>query len=225
MKIVLFDIDETLLVYLGDGDKDSSSKMFKQVFNIDADENMVDNRGKTERGIIEEVLRLVKKLTPEEEIEIPNLAYEVWAEAQKSFPPPFVFPGIIELLDVLSKEKDVLIGLLTGNSRFRAKVKLEAAKLDKYFLKDGILTGAFGDISPIRADLITEAKQKYGDGTYTIIDDSLIAAKMCKEANIPALLVATGRVSEEELRQYSKYVFPDFGENRWQEVLEIIKGL
>lgn len=48
---------------------------------------------------------------------------------------------------------------------------------------------------------------------------------MVVENNIPAILVATGRATEEELKQYSNYVFKDFGENRWQEVIKIINSI
>lgn len=228
MKIVLFDIDETLLsctesiVY-------GSKVMFKKVFNIDANETLINNVGKTEKGIIEEVIRLVKHYPENYTVDVPNKAYQVYAEAVASFlktNPPKVLPGIIELLENLALLDDVLLGLLTGNSRLRSEVKLKTAKLDKYFKdKNNLIRGAFGDISNKRSDLIIEAKEKYGEGTYVIIDDSLIAAKMAKENNIPAILVATGHATQEELSKYSEFVFKDFGENRWKEVIEIINQI
>lgn len=36
---------------------------------------------------------------------------------------------------------------------------------------------------------------------------------------------ATGSASLEELRQYSDFVFEDFGQNRWQEAVRIIKSI
>lgn len=228
MKIILFDIDETLLSCresIGYG----SAIMFKKVFNIDASETSINNVGKTEKGIIEEVVKLINRYPEHYEVEVPNQAYQVYAEAVESFlktNPPKVLPGVIELLENLAYLDNVLLGLLTGNSRLRSEVKLKAAKLDKYFRdKNNLIRGAFGDISNKRSDLINEAKEKYGEGSYVIIDDSLIAAKMAKENNIPTILVATGHATQEELSKYSEFVFKDFGENRWKKVIEIINQI
>lgn len=229
MKIVLFDIDETLLSCGKEANDKCSEMMFKKVFNINASEDDINHEGKTARGIIEEILRLAKNPASNQEIEIPNLAYQIWADSLKQLiknKPPLILPGIKDLLDVLSKDQSLVIGLLTGNSRFQSKTKLEAVGLDRFFLNDeGILLGAFGDISSQRSDLILEAKEKFGKGTYIIIDDSIVAGKMVNANNLPAILVATGKATEEELKQYSDYVFKDFGENRWQEVIKIIESI
>lgn len=229
MKIILFDIDETLLSCKGDANAKGSEKMFKEVFNIIANEEMVNHTGNTEKANIEKIIRLVKRLKPYEEVEIPNKAYQVWAEGTGEVLekyPPIVLPGIKELLESFSKNPNIIIGLLTGNSRLRSEVKLKAAGLDNFFMTEKkVLAGVFGDISNRRADLIPEAKAKYGEGIYIVIDDSIVAGKMTKESNTPAILVATGRATEEELKQYSNYVFKDFGENRWQEVIKIIEDI
>lgn len=229
MKIILFDIDETLLSCGKEANDRCSEMMFKTVFNIKASEDDINHEGKTAKGIIEEVVRFVRKLDNNQEVEIPNQAYQVWADSLKGLIKdysPLILPGIRNLLEVLSKDKDFVLGLLTGNSRLQSKTKLTAVDLDHFFSNDeGVLLGVFGDISSRRSDLILEAKEKFGEGSYIIIDDSIVAGKMVKENNIPAILVATGRATEAELKQYSNYVFKDFGENRWQEVIKIIKGL
>lgn len=229
MKIILFDIDETILSCQGDANNKGSEKMFKEVFGVEANEEMINHTGNTEKANIETVIRLVKRLNPKQEVEIPNRAYQVWAEGTgevlKKYP-ALVLPGIKDLLKSLSQNPNLILGILTGNSRLRAEVKLKAAGLDSFFMTDeGVLAGAFGDISNKRSDLIPEAKEKYGAGTYIIIDDSIVAAKMAKENNLLAILVATGKATVEELKTYSKYVFPDFGENRWQEAVKIISNL
>lgn len=227
-KVVLFDIDETLLSCDVEINVNGSKKVFKQVFGIDAHQDMIFNAGKTEKCVIEEVVKLVKKYPEDQDIEIPNIAYKIWAqstEEELKSQPPIILPGVINLLEELSKDSKIVTGLLTGNSRLRAAAKMKAAKLAKYFLdKNRVLRGAFGDVSNKRIDLIPEAKEKFGQGVYIIVDDSLVAAKMTKDASIPAILVATGQASMEELRQYSKFVFSDFGENRWKDVIKIIES-
>ncbi len=225
MKIILFDIDETLLSCKAEADSKGSRKMFKMTFQIDTDEEMINHTGKTEKAIIEDVIRFIKEMDSDEEVEIPNKAYQVWAEGVGEILekyPPIVLPGVRNLLETLAKSPDnIIMGILTGNSRIRAEVKLKAAGLDHFFMKDtGILNGAFK-----REDLIPEAKQKYGKGTYIVIDDSIVAGKMIKEDNIPAILVGTGKASIDQLKQYSQYVFQNFGENRWQEAVEVINNI
>lgn len=229
MKIILFDIDATLLNCGKEINDKCSEMMFKTVFNINASEDDINHSGKTAKGVIEEVIRFVKKLNDNQEIEIPNRAYQVWADSLKELikdSPPQILPGIRDLLENLSKNKNFVLGLLTGNSRIQSKVKLTSVGLDHFFLNDeGVLLGAFGDISSERSDLILEAKEKFGEGTYIIIDDSIVGGKMAKEKNILSILMATGNASVEELKQYSNYVFQDFGDNRLQEVINIINTI
>lgn len=228
-KIVLFDIDETLLSCGKKANDKCSEIMFKTVFNINASEDDINHEGKTAKSIIEEVIKLVKKLNNNQEVKIPNLAYQVWADSLKELfknHPPLILPGMRNLLEALSKNQDYVLGLLTGNSTIQSKTKLTAVGLDQFFLNDeGVLLGAFGDISNKRADLLPEAKSKLGNGTYIVIDDSLVAARMIQENNIPAILVATGAATVDQLKEYSPYVFEDFGDNRWQEVIKIVKKM
>ena len=226
MKIVLFDIDDTL-VSCNHVNSKSSEVMFKKVFNINASEDQIDKWGKTEKGIIEEVLSLYGKF--DKNIDIPNQAYLSWAKAAAEMlnaDPPKVLPGIKELLAELSQNPEILIVLLTGNSRLRAEAKLKSVGLDKYFLNSGgILNGVFGDISSKRSDLIPNAKGKFGNGVYILIDDSLVAAKAAKENNIKSILVATGNAPLEKLKEYTPFIFENFGEGRWKKAIEIINKL
>ena len=109
MKIILFDIDETLLS-CDTANVASSKQMFKKVFNIKATEKSIVTAGKTEKGIIEEVVRVVKQLPEDAEIDVPNKAYQVWAKEASIFlqkHPPKVLPGIVELLKYLEKQNGI----------------------------------------------------------------------------------------------------------------------
>src|SRR5258708_18518947 len=100
MKILLFDIDETLLV-CDEANIKSSRKMFDKVFHINTDEKSIVTAGKTEKGIIEEVIRKAKGLSESSEIDIPNQAYLIWSQEASVFLkkyPPQILPGIVELL-------------------------------------------------------------------------------------------------------------------------------
>ena len=56
MKIILFDIDETLLSCKEEANSKGSRKMFNRVFQIDTDEEVINHSGKTEKAIIEEYI-------------------------------------------------------------------------------------------------------------------------------------------------------------------------
>jgi phosphoglycolate phosphatase-like HAD superfamily hydrolase len=227
MIYALFDIDNTL-VYIEDGvDEDSSRIMFKKIFKVDADESFVETYSKTEQCIISDVL---KKVGQPQKI-IPNEAYQAWGEALVQIlisRPARVLPGIIELLSDLSKNKNVKLNLLTGNSVPRSESKLKSAQLDDFFRnkQTGRLEGIFGEISKVRGDLLKFFRlQLNPDDKVIIIDDSLLGAKMSKEQNVPIISVATGKIKEEELRSYTPFVFLNFAENRWKKAVEIITSI
>lgn len=64
----------------------------------------------------------------------------------------FVLPGVEELLEQLSQRSDCTLGLLTGNVREGARLKLEHYGLHEYFQ-----FGGFGDDHPERNDVARQA--------------------------------------------------------------------
>lgn len=232
---VLVDVDETVLSAPPGLNAKASSVMFKKVFNIDAHEEMIDNVGKTEKGIIKEVLEKigVQQVSAEREpltSEIPDEAYRTWADAtaeELRTQPARVLPGVIELLTELSNNPSVRLSLLSGSSSYRAEAKLKSVNLDNFFRdpSTGKLIGVFGEMADRREQLFDMIKQNAADeDSFVVIDDSLVGARMAKDRNIPSIMVATGKATEEELRAFTPYVFSDLGEDRWREAVSIISG-
>lgn len=223
MLHVLVDIDETMLSVQKGINAKASSVMFNKVFNINANEEMIDNVGKTEMGIIQEILDKVGL-----KMEVLPVAYSVWGQEtadQLRQHHPKVLEGIPELLIELSNNPQIKLGLLTGNSTARAEAKLHAAGLDLYFRdpKTQKLIGVFGEMAPKRDQLFDLLKeQSNSDDIFVIIDDSLIAARMAIKHSITIILVATGSATEDQLITYSHYVFPDFGKGRWKKAAQVI---
>lgn len=224
---VLFDIDETIVAIKKGLNAQASARMFKRVFNVNTNEEIVDNIAKTESWIIKAVLNKIgikiKKA--------PTIAYKVWAEETKKIllnNVPVVLPGIMEILKGLSKNKDVKLSFLTGNSPWRADAKIHLTKLCNYFTNssDHQLRGVFGNMADKRKDLLAIFKKRVNkNDKIIIIDDSLIGAKMSKLQNVPSILVATGKTTKLELQQYSKNTFDNFGDNRWKQVIKIIENI
>ena len=232
----LVDIDETMLSVPEGINAKASSVMFKRVFGVDAHEEIIDNFGKTELGIIQEVLKKVgaNKRTSEQEpsiVEIPEEAYRIWAQAtaqELKNHPARILPGIPELLNALSKSPKVKLGLLSGNSELRAEEKLKSVGLDVFFRDPDTkqLNGVFGDMAAKREQLFDIIKQKATvNDRFIIVDDSLLGARMAQTHNIPMIMVATGKATEEQLRPFTPHVFPDFGANRWQQAVSLIEAM
>jgi phosphoglycolate phosphatase-like HAD superfamily hydrolase len=230
MKLVLFDIDETILKMPSGADARASRVMFQNVFQLDESEKSIDNTAKTEVGIINEVIWKAQKVETgkPKPIDIPNQAYKTWANATKlelSKTQPAVLPGIKEMLEHLYKNPDIRIGLLTGNSYWRSEIKLQSVDLDNYFRDEhGRLFGVFGNQRHKRSELLDFAIQNLLEANekLIIIDDSLLGAQMCKDKNILSILVATGNASLEKLRSFSPHAFSDFDNQRWLKATEII---
>lgn len=234
MKLVLFDVDLTLLKVPDEANRESSRVMFREVFKIAADEELIENTGMTEMGIIRAVLGKVNgggKETESHTVEVPESAYKVWADAAIEImktQPAVVLPGVIELLGDLQKDPEVKLGLLSGNSYWRAEAKLKSGGLDGYFRDEsGQLLGAFGNESEKREGLIEIAKNRLGNpnDTTTLVDDSSIGAEMAQRLSVPAIMVATGKASVEELSYYVPHVLPNFSQGRSKVAADIIKRL
>ena len=73
--------------------------------------------------------------------------------------------------------------------------------------------------------MLKTLSQKKAEDKIIILDDSLLGGEMAKKNNIPIILVATGKFSQEKLKPFTKYVFPDLGQDRWRKVIKIINSL
>ncbi len=227
MIYALFDIDDTMTSMPAGVDRKTSAIMFKEVFGVDADESVIEPIGKTEMMIIKDALQKVGKPIDK----VPDEAYKVWGEnvaEQLENNPARVLPGILELLEALLKDPKIKLALLTGNAPARARAKLESARLDKYFVdpETNELFGLLGNMAYRRDELIELVKKKLQpDDRFIIIDDSLIGGIMVKKYQVPAILVATGNATEEQLKEFAANVFQDFADNRWQKAVSIIESI
>jgi phosphoglycolate phosphatase-like HAD superfamily hydrolase len=117
--------------------------------------------------------------------------------------------GVAELLDQLDKEKQVVVGLLTGNIHQGARAKLTAAGIDL----DRFRVTAFGSDHELRPELPAVAQRRASEllgvdiqGDKVIIVGDTPADIECGQAiGARAIGVATGRYSVEQLSKYNPY--------------------
>lgn len=151
MHVCLFDIDGTL-IHTGGAGKAALFEALRSAFDIARPHEKVEIHGRTDRGITRDLfLHHGIDDCPEHWHRFRD-AYlrhlpEMMAQREGA-----VLPGIVPLLDRLRSRDDVLVGLLTGNTRRGASLKLRHFGLDQYFD-----LGGFGDDHVDRIDVAREA--------------------------------------------------------------------
>src|ERR687886_271528 len=117
MKLVLFDIDGTILWTDGAGRR-AIHRALVEVFGSTGPENHWFD-GKTDRQIVRELMRHEGHVDAHIDARMDDLLdrYVTYLEEELVDPrhPPQLLPGVGALLDALEVRADVVLGLLTGN--------------------------------------------------------------------------------------------------------------
>ncbi|MFD0502258.1 HAD family hydrolase [Streptomyces chiangmaiensis] len=144
---VLFDIDETLIHTGGSGAR-SWTWAFDHLHGVAADIGEHSSAGETDPQVGRETFRAVIGREPScDELGrlytayLCHLAEDIWTSKEYR-----VLDGVEETLQQLA-EAGVTLGLLSGAMEGAARIKMEPAKLGRYFV-----FGAYGSDSPDRGD-------------------------------------------------------------------------
>ena len=151
MHVCLFDIDGTLIHTRGAG-MAALREGLRVAFGVADPTDQVAVHGRTDRGITRDLFLHHGIDDVAEHWERFREAYLGVLPASLAARPGMVLPGIVSLLDTLAARDDVAIGLLTGNTREGACIKLAHYGLDQYFD-----FGGFGDNHLERNDVAREA--------------------------------------------------------------------
>lgn len=199
MRVILFDIDGTLLLTGGAG-LSALSRAFEDLHAVDDAADGVEFHGRTDPLILDSIARraLGRPLTPPELDRLFSRYLEYLPDALADRPYR-VLPGARELVTALHAETDVILGLATGNVEPAAWAKLRRGDLDRFF---GF--GAFGSDSADRAELtrlaVARARDRAGaDADIVLVGDTVHDVKCAAAAGVPCLGVATGNASEATL--------------------------
>ncbi|MGQ0635878.1 MAG: HAD family hydrolase [Planctomycetaceae bacterium] len=201
MLVLLFDIDGTLIRTAGAGSL-ALRDALTATFGINEPTKNVEIHGCTDRGITRDLFRHhgiddhadnVRRLRAEYLRLLPRYL------AQR---PGRVLPGIVALLEALRERDRVLTGLLTGNTREGARLKLKHYALDHYFQ-----LGGFGDEHHERDDVARDAlgavrRQLNGQialDRVWVIGDTPADVRCARAIGAKALAVATGHHQLDEL--------------------------
>jgi phosphoglycolate phosphatase-like HAD superfamily hydrolase len=154
MRLVLFDIDGTLILTRGAGMR-AFYRAMRHAFDITVDSEVICPDGKTDPLIAKELLAYFGQGDRWNEKSrdalfssyISCLEEEMSRARESGF--IRILPGVTLLLDGLISQPDFALGLVTGNLEEGARIKLEKAGLDSYFR-----FGGYGSDSEDRTALI-----------------------------------------------------------------------
>ena len=132
MKLVLFDIDGTILWTDGAGRR-AIHRALREVFGGVGPESYWFD-GKTDRQIVRELMRLEghddARIDAAIEDTLDRYVSYLGGELARAGASARLLGGVVPLLDALAARDDVVLGLLTGNVEAGARAKLRAVGVD-----------------------------------------------------------------------------------------------
>ena len=209
--LLLWDIDGTLIASGGAGMR-ALQVALRNVFGIDGSLHDIDFAGRTDHWIMREVFRKFGLAASPENFARYFEGYVAELPAALANPQARVLPGIREILTVASAHGQIAQGLLTGNMRRGAQVKLSHHGLWEHFP-----FGAFADDSEHRNELgphaVRRAKERHGiefsAANVWVIGDTPHDVACGKIIGARTLAVATGGYSLDQLRVHAPTVVLD----------------
>ena len=230
MRLVLFDIDGTLLLTDGAGRRAIHRALLEEAGTAGPiDSYRFD--GKTDPQIVRDLLALAGRAEVEAELVqavceryVTHLEVELQHPSQRTR----VMAGVPELLDALAtveREGGAMVGLLTGNIARGAALKLSSAGLDPA----RFVVGAFGSDAAHRPELPAIARdraealvQRRIPGEHVVVIGDTPADVACaRPIGARTVAVATGSYDVPALRAAgADHAFPDLAAT--QAVLDAI---
>lgn len=199
--VILWDIDGTLVTVDGAGEKALVMAM-RSAFGIDTDLSGIDYSGRTDRRIAELLHTSAGiPLTPES---VQHFLEHYIEHLEAEVPPSAMglLPGVPETMEWIRNTSGVEQGLLTGNLRSGANIKLSKFHIWEYFP-----FGAFSDFSVERNELgpyALEEAERYLEtnlepGQLIVVGDTPHDVVCGKVFGALTMAVATGKYSMDQL--------------------------
>lgn len=199
--LLLWDIDGTLLSAKGAG-RAALCEALANSFGIASDLSHIDMYGRTDRWIFRQMLTYFKLESSIGNFQLLEENYMKALPKHLESKGISLLPGVREIVSQGLKRDDVAQGLLTGNLRRGARIKLSP-----YGLWDDLPFGAFADDSEDRNELPPHALRRATEDTghhFTpervwVIGDTPHDIACGRHNSLRTLAVATGRHSTAQL--------------------------
>lgn len=211
MSVLLFDIDGTL-IHTGGAGMAALKEAFRQEFGV-AEPAEVPVSGRTDRGIARNLFRAHDVADSEENWSRFRDRYLWHLEAQLPQRTGRILPGVTELLQALTGRSQVLVGLLTGNVRAGARLKLTHFSLMHHF---GF--GGFGDHhadrDKVAGEALAEGMRHWGEKPFPaervwVIGDTPLDISCARAIGARVMAVATGSFPRDVLAEFHPDVVLD----------------
>lgn len=205
IRLVLFDIDGTLIRTSGAGVK-AFARVFQTEFNaVDGFEKLKFS-GRTDVSLLREFFEVHNIPATPRNFERFFERYVFWLDQMLHQCECALCPGVTEFVAGLRDlPKPPLIGLLTGNIRLGAEIKLRHLQIWDWFA-----TGAFADDNEDRGEIAAVArkrgsgllKESLRDDQVLVIGDTPLDISCARFIGARVLAVATGGATLADLRTH-----------------------
>jgi len=200
MHICLFDIDGTLLSSGGAG-KAAMETALRTGFGVPGGSDGIPFSGRTDRAIMRDLFQRHGVAESAENCQHFLAAYLAALPQFLIGHPGKVYVGVAELLTELYRRDDVWLGLLTGNIREGARLKLGHYELWHFFRSGGYGDDHFHRDDVARAALAEVHQQlaRVDPERVWVIGDTPLDVRCARAIGARAAAVATGWHSADEL--------------------------
>lgn len=214
-RLILFDIDGTL-VNTGGAGIESLRARVRERFGAQDDFHDIEISGNTDMNIVRAILHKYGVAPTCANVELLNADYIAGLPEQLKRCRGRVLPGINELLAKLKSRSHIVMGLLTGNLREGARLKLEHYGLWHYFE-----FGAFADDHHDRNELGKFARERarehhghdFDAAAVDVVGDTGRDIACGKAFGGRTIAVATGSWTRQQLQECAPdFLFADFSE-------------
>jgi phosphoglycolate phosphatase-like HAD superfamily hydrolase len=205
IRLVLFDVDGTLIHTGGAGVKAFARAMATE-FGVPNGTELLKFGGRTDYSLVRELFSLTQIEPSAKNFERFFAAYLVWLEKLIAECRGGPCPGVPEFCRALeTRAEPPLAGLLTGNIRRGAQIKLQ-----RFQMWDQFSFGGFADDHEDRDQIAAVALRRGSErlgrpvhgGEVLVIGDTPLDIRCARSIGAKVLAVATGRTSVEQLQEH-----------------------
>ena len=214
-RLLLWDIDGTLITTGAAGQR-AVIRATAKWFGNDSDLGGVEIAGRTDVGIAHQILEKHRELITDEKVTAFLDLYLKFLEEELPRSKGSVLPGVRQLLEKFAPQPDTALGLLTGNLRRGAQLKLAHYQL-WHFFDFGAFADDHHDRNELGAFALERAEQetgiKFSPEQVDVIGDTGHDIACGKAFGARTIAVATGSWSREKLgAEKPDFLFNDLGD-------------
>jgi len=226
-KVILFDIDGTLIRTFGAGTR-ASNRAFHQAFGVEESWGAIEAAGRTDPLIFNEIsLRILgRALKDAEYLNLITLYERFLIEELQRSDSIKILPGIPALLERVCAHPNALVGLQTGNLESCGWAKLRHCKIDHHFAFGGFGIDLLGRETIVAraaeqaltflqrtAAALDSGQAAFEPSDIVVIGDTPFDIAGGKHFGACTVAVATGIFAVEELEKFSPdAVFSDLSD-------------